>query len=311
MTLIAAAGSSVQGVHVRQIEAGPVRPATFDGTARTDDAAQRAAFSKVRRALEGLDADVIHAHAFDAAAFEALADAPVPVLHTLHLPPVDAGVVEAARNTRAALAAVSSASARGWRAHRVDVGFVLPNGIDVDAIPFGAVGDGTLLVAGRLTPEKGVADAIRAARTAGRRLLVAGGSYDTRYVETEIRPILGDDVTLLGAVPRHELYKLMSRASGVLMPVHWEEPFGLVAAEAGAAGSPVVGYRRGGLVDIVREGETGFLVEPDDEPGLAAAIGRLASIDRATCRRTIEARFSIQAMLDAHEHAYEALRGAR
>jgi glycosyltransferase involved in cell wall biosynthesis len=307
VTLIAARGSSIEGVRILPVETGPLRPARFDGSARVDDAEQRAAYARVGRVLDEVDADIIHAHAFDAAAFDALEDAAAPVLHTLHLPPVDGAVLAAARRTRAVLATVSEANARAWRDRGAAVELVMPNGVDVAAVPFGPVGDGTLLCAGRLTPEKGVADAIRVARAAGRRLLVAGADYDTAYVEAEVRPILGSDVELLGAVPRDELYELMSRASGLLMPVHWDEPFGLVAAEAGAAGAPVIGYRRGGLTDIVREGETGYLVEPEDEGALTAAVGRLDEIDRSACRANVEERFSLAAMIEAHERAYDAL----
>lgn len=307
VTLVAAQGSSVEGVRMLPIETGPLRPARFDGRARVDDAAQQAAYARVRRLLDEVDADIIHAHAFDAAAFDALDDVTGPVLHTLHLPPVDDAVLAAVRRTRATLATVSEANAKAWRDRGAAVEAVIPNGVDVAAIPFGPVGDGSLLCAGRLTPEKGVADAIRVARTAGRRLLVAGADYDTAYVEAEVRPILGSDVTLLGAVPRDELYELMSRASAVLMPVHWDEPFGLVAAEAGAAGAPVIGYRRGGLTDIVREGETGYLVDPDDERALAAAVGRLDEIVRPACRTNVAERFSMAAMIEAHERTYDAL----
>lgn len=307
VTLIAAQGSSVEGVRMVPVETGPLSPARFDGSARVDDAAQQAAYARVRRLVGEAHADVVHAHAFDAAAFDALDDIAAPVLHTLHLPPVDDAVLAAVRRTRAALATVSEANAKAWRDRGAAVGLVIPNGVDVAAIPFGPAGDGTLLCAGRLTPEKGVADAIRVARAAGRRLLVAGGDYDAAYVQAEVRPILGSDVELLGAVPRDELYRLMSRASAVLMPVHWDEPFGLVAAEAGAAGAPVIGYRRGGLIDIVREGKTGYLVDPDDERALVASVGRLDEIDRPACRTNVEERFSLAAMILAHERAYEGL----
>lgn len=307
VTLIAARGSSVEGVRILPVKTGPLQPARFDGSARVDDAAQHAAYARVRRLLDEVDADIIHAHAFDAAAFYALDDTAAPVLHTLHLPPVDDAVLAAVRRTRAAIATVSQANAKAWRDRGAAVEMVIPNGVDLAAIPFGPVGDGTLLCAGRLTSEKGVADAIRVARAAGRRLLVAGDVYETGYVEREVRPSLGSDVVLMGAVARYELYELMSRASAVLMPVHWDEPFGLVAAEAGAAGAPVIGYRRGGLTDIVREAETGYLVDPDDERALAAAVGRLDEIDRSACRTNIAERFSLAAMLDAHERAYDGL----
>lgn len=307
VALVAARGSHIEGIRTVPVETGALHPARFDGSARIDDAAQHAAYARVRRLLDEVDADIVHAHAFDAAAFDALDDIAGRVLHTLHLPPVDDAVLAAASRTQATLATVSQANAKAWRDRGVAVETVLPNGVDVAEIPFGPAGDGTLLCAGRLTPEKGVADAIRVARAVGRRLLVAGADYDAAYVEGEVRPILGSDVSILGAVPRDELYDLMSRSSALLMPIHWDEPFGLVAIEAGAAGSPVIGYRRGGLIDIVREGKTGYLVDPDDERALVAAVGRLDGIDRSACRRNVAERFSMASMIDAHERAYDAL----
>ena len=308
MSLVAAPGSAVAGVRVIDagVDTAPLRAARFDGGERTDDAAQRTAFARVRAWIEGHAAqlDVVHAHAFDAGAFDELDGVTVPLVHTLHLPPLDGAVVTAATRAHAALAAVSEASASSWRAAGIRIDVVLPNGVDVGRVPFGAVGDGTLLFAGRIAPEKGVADAIRAARAAGRRLVIAGAPYDRAYADEVVMPLLGADVTLRGGLPRDEVLRLMSRASAVLMPVRWDEPFGLVALEGQAAGAPVVCYRRGGLPEVVRDGQTGILVEPGDERALVAAIERAGRIDRAACRRHVAESFPLARMLALHERLY-------
>jgi glycosyltransferase involved in cell wall biosynthesis len=93
----------------------------------------------------------------------------------------------------------------------------------------------------------------------------------------------------------------------VVCPANWDEPFGLVAAEAQSCGTPVVAYRRGGLQDIVVDGVTGFLVEPGDIDAAAAALVRVGELDRTVCRRHAEAHLDLEAALDAHEQLYRGV----
>ena len=145
------------------------------------------------------------------------------------------------------------------------------------------------------------------AERAGKRLILAGGVYDTGYFERTIAPRLaaaGDGADYLGALSRERVWELMAGAKAVLCPAKWEEPFGLVACEALAAGAPVIGYARGGLREIVRDGETGWLVPPDDVEAAVAALSRVGSLDRAACRASVERRFSLDSMLDGYEAFY-------
>jgi glycosyltransferase involved in cell wall biosynthesis len=111
----------------------------------------------------------------------------------------------------------------------------------------------------------------------------------------------------LGQVPRERLWQLMAGAEAVLCPSHWQEPFGLVPAEAQAAGAPVIGYAHGALPEIVAQGETGWLVAPGDLEAATAAVDRLSAISRAACRDRVAAHFSLSAMLDAYERVYGAI----
>ena len=95
----------------------------------------------------------------------------------------------------------------------------------------------------------------------------------------------------------------------VIVPSRWDEPFGLAAAEAQAAGTPVVGYRAGGLAEVVADGSTGFLVEPGDVDAAAAALGRAGGLSRAGCRRHAERHLDIAATAAAHERLYAELLG--
>jgi glycosyltransferase involved in cell wall biosynthesis len=328
VTLLGAPGSRVGGVEVVELPIGHLRlvPASFEGErGRSDVDAQAEAFAIARRWIDRQlgRIDLVHAHAFDAPAFAALRGLGAPVVHTLHLPPVDAGVVAAARavSDEAVLTTNSAANAVAWRAAGVTVREVVPYGLDVDAIPFGARGGGYLLFAGRLTPEKGPDLAIAAAAAAGRPLVLAGGVYDPRFYEREVRPRLrerpswrpGDPAdpgaTYVGPRPRAAVFELMAAADGLLMPVRWDEPLGLVAIEAPAAGCPVVAFARGGLTEVVAEGESGWLVPPDDLAAFVAAVGRLGELDRARCRASVERRYGLDRMISGYEGLYRRLLG--
>jgi glycosyltransferase involved in cell wall biosynthesis len=153
------------------------------------------------------------------------------------------------------------------------------------------------LIAGRISPEKGIEDGVAAARLAGLEPLAVGGDYDPAYrarlAGVEIRPPL----------PRRELWRLMAECAVTLMPVKWEEPFGLVAAEAQVAGCPVAAYARGALPEVVGEGAGGFLAQPDDVEDLARAIRSCLELDRASVRAQARDRLLLDRSLDAYEEA--------
>jgi glycosyltransferase involved in cell wall biosynthesis len=238
-------------------------------------------------------------HAFDGAAFE-LADA-LPTLHTLHVPPLDAEVVTAARRSAGALATVSRSAQAAWQAATGREIGVLRNGVRDLTPARGAIAP-VALIAGRISPEKGTATAIRVARRAGLAVLAAGDAYDPDYYENVVRPMLRPG-EWIGCVSREVLSQLMARCAIVLMPVEWDEAFGLVAAEAQMAGCPVVAYRRGAMPDVVQHGSGGWLVEPGDEDALVAAVPLARALDRRAIRRDAQRQLGIGPMVDAYEHA--------
>lgn len=333
VTLFAASGSRIEApeVSVRDlgIDAGQLRPAQFFGKGAGDSDAEAAdpvffrsaqgflrVFTQVQQELD--DYDLIHAHAFDwpAFAFGALLAARRPMLHTLHLPAVNESINLLLRELRETgnptrLLTISHACAATYAPY-ASMDAILFNGIDVEAIPFGsqADADGFLLFAGRISPEKGVTEAIEIARCAGRRLLLAGGVYDQQYFAERVRPALEANkatTEYLGALAHADLWRLMSRASALLLPIGWEEPFGLVAAEALAAGCPVIAYARGALPEIISDGETGFLIPPGDLDGAARAVLQIPAISRTACRARAQEHFSLPRMLDEYERLYERL----
>ncbi|MGH2688772.1 MAG: glycosyltransferase, partial [Actinomycetota bacterium] len=236
------------------------------------------------------------------------------VVHTLHLPPAPA-VAEALRATARAprppvVAVVSASQRRLWERYtRVDL--VLEPGVPTARIPWTAQAGPCLLVAGRISPEKGVLQAIAMARAAGRELVVAGNRYDPAYAAEVEREARSGGVVLAGPLPRAELWELMGRSAGLLFPVLWDEPFGMVGAEAQAAGCPVVGFRSGALPDVVVDGVTGALVDTGDIAAAEAALVRLEGFDRAACRAHAERSLDVAPMIAAHERLYARITGSR
>jgi UDP-glucose:tetrahydrobiopterin glucosyltransferase len=294
--LYCAEGSEVPGVELVQI---PVDSAVAEAMVMPGRAA-RPAVPELSQAFEALfgelrrrGADAVTQHAFDAEAIE-LAEG-LPVLHTLHLPPLVPAVVAAARACASRFATVSASSRAEWARVGVDA-IVLPNGVP-DWRPEPGLVQPIALIAGRISPEKGIEDGVAAARLAGLEPLVVGGDYDPAYRArlegVEIHPPLA----------RADLWRLMARVAVTVMPVKWEEPFGLVAAEAQVAGCPVAAYARGALPEVVGEGAGGFLAQPDEVEELARAIRRCLELDRAAVRRQARPRLLLDRSLDAYEEA--------
>jgi glycosyltransferase involved in cell wall biosynthesis len=163
---------------------------------------------------------------------------------------------------------------------------------------------------GRLSPEKGAAEAIDIARAAAVPIDVYGDAYDADYAREQIGPRRAlPGVTVHRGVPRASLWAAMARAAVVLYPVRWDEPFGMAAAEAQACGTPVVAFRRGALDEVIADGLTGFLVPPGDLRAAAAAVAKTAEISRAACRDHAEDHLDLEQSLDAHERLYRRVAG--
>lgn len=328
VTVFAARGSRVEGVTVvevgvdaAELSATLVRPG---GTPPDDDAEARSAeaFAATAALIGSRDFDVVHNHAFDVPAIRHAATLATPVVHTLHMP-VDAriGAALASAQTSAnppLVAGVSEAQAGAWR-RLVPVDAVLRPGLPVDAIPWRATAPSTrLLFAGRFSLEKGALEAVAIARAARRRLLLCGPGYDPEYA-AQVRELLEESpldllpaaVEVLPALERRALWLEMGGSAAVLCPPAWEEPFGMVAAEANACGTPVVGFRRGGLPEVVDDDVTAILVAPGDVAGAAAGVGRADQLSRGACRRHAEETLDLEATLDAHERVYLRAVGAR
>lgn len=168
--------------------------------------------------------------------------------------------------------------------------------------------DGYLAFLGRISPEKGPEAAIRLAKAARRRLRIAAKvpRAENRYYRERIRPLLdGDEIEFVGEVDERGKQAFLGKASALLFPIDWPEPFGLVMIEAMACGTPVIAMRRGSVAEIVEDGVTGFLV--DSEEQALAAIERVGELDRRRVRAAFERRFTARRMADDYLRLYQLL----
>jgi len=302
--LYCAEGSEVPGVDLIEIPVAPGAEQALMMPGSTDEPAMspviQRAFALLFKDLRRRGADVVSQHAFDAEAIE-MSDG-LPVLHTLHLPPISNRVLGEVLKSRAAFATVSESCRRAWAEAGAGQVGVIRNGVPVFTVEQVPIGQDALL-AGRLSPEKGFEDGIAAARAIGLRPVVVGVPYDRSY-EIDLSAAV-----VLPPQPRSRLWQLMAGASVTLLPVHWDEPFGMVGAEAQMAGCPVAGYARGGLVEIVEPGVSGFLSDPDDVSGLAEAALAATKLDRVAVRASAISRLGLDAALDAYEAALAAVAG--
>lgn len=241
--------------------------------------------------------DIIHNHCiFPGAALTR--QAPVASVTTLHyLRPI--------LGTFASEPYVAVSHAQAQALPHLNIVGVAHNGVDIQRLPYVASKSDYLLFLGRIDPKKGPHLAIDVARRLGRRLIVAAphpSRDNLDYFETEVKPRLGGPIEYVGHVTGDAKARLLGGARCVLMPQQWEEPFGLVAVEAMACGTPVVALRRGALPEIVRDGTTGFVVDHVDE--MVEAVDRVGSIDPLRCRQLVQERFTSSAMAEAYLRIY-------
>jgi glycosyltransferase involved in cell wall biosynthesis len=184
------------------------------------------------------------------------------------------------------------------------------NGVPMADYEFAAqvAPDAPLVFLGRIEHIKGTHLAIEIAQATGRRLIIAGNIPPAHqgYFDEKVKPHLdGRQITYVGPVDDVQKNALLGSAAALLMPILWEEPFGIVMAEAMACGTPVLGLRRGSVPEVVQDGVTGFVCDTAQE--LAAKVGELTAIDRARVRRATEDRFSDDAIVGDYERLYQRL----
>jgi glycosyltransferase involved in cell wall biosynthesis len=179
------------------------------------------------------------------------------------------------------------------------------NGIDLSLYPLQERGGDHLVFLGRIHPDKGVHLAIEVARLSGLPLLIAGIIQDKAYFREQVEPHLNQTIQYVGSVDIAGKNALFARARALLHLNTIPERFGLVLAEANAAGVPVIAMDLGSCREVIQDGQTGFLVNNVHEA--ARALQRIGEIDGRDCRQRVQERFSIETMVEGYERVYQTI----
>ncbi|MDF9796307.1 glycosyltransferase involved in cell wall biosynthesis [Catalinimonas alkaloidigena] len=179
------------------------------------------------------------------------------------------------------------------------------NGLRVDDFEFTESPEDYLLFFGRIHPDKGTAEAIEIARQSKKALLIAGIIQDQAYFDEKVKPFLGDQITFLGAAGPEKRNELLGKASALLHPICFNEPFGLSVAEAMLCGTPVIAFNKGAMPELIRHEKTGFLVENVSEA--VEAVHQLSDISRFNCRVWAVSQFSQKRMVDDYMALYQQI----
>ena len=297
VTLFAPPGSETEAELIPPL--GEVPPAELIGDPWYEAAHAVSAYDR------GDKFDLLHDHTGPVgASIGAMSDA--PTVHTLHGPFTPQTTMLYRGIARRHWFVAISESQRSMAPENLRWGGVVYNGIPMDRYPFREDKDDYLFFLGRADDEKAPHLAIEAARLAGRRLVMCATTKNQReqaYWAEMVEPLLGDDVEVHGECDQEQKTALLARATALLFPIQWAEPFGLVMTEAMACGTPVIAWRNGSVPEVVADGQTGFIVESVEE--MAAAVDRLGALDRRTMRARVEQRFSAEAMVTGYERVYQ------
>ncbi|MFE4831731.1 glycosyltransferase family 4 protein [Streptomyces sp. NPDC056672] len=259
--------------------------------------------------LRAGDFDIVSDHSWFGAHLAALAASPTPVVTTLHLPWGDDNRrVHRLAGDRIHRVAISEHQ-RGGNPD-VEWAATIHNGIDLQIHPYRADKEDFLVFLGRTADEKGPEQAVEVARKSGRHLKMLVKREEPEEIEhweRFVAPVLSGDEEVIENPSHEQKVDILGRAAGLLFPIQWAEPFGLVLAEAMACGTPVIGLARGAVPEVVEDGVTGFVVSSLDE--MADAVPRLKRLSPAACRERGERLFSARTMTGRYEKLFMSLSG--
>ncbi len=301
-TVAACAGSLAEG---ELLCTGPAASGT-DEFEKRDAQHRRAVLDFLRR---GRDSRVDLVHDKSGSFWQSAGQLEVPVLATLHLPRHFYPAEAFGNLPQNLFFNCVSETQRQSFADLTNMIGVVRNGIAVSRFPFVTEKEGYLLWMGRICEEKGPHLAIDVARRTGMPLILAGQvypfSYHEQYYRREIRPYLGLDdprVCFIETPDFHTKRKLLSEARAVLIPSLVDETSSLVAMEAMACGTPVIGFHRGAIPEVVVDAETGFVV--NDAGEMAEAVWWTGEINPHACRAHVEINYSAERMANEYEALY-------
>jgi len=263
-----------------------------------------------RRAVTG-EYDILHFHHPEIALPLARRYRDVPVVYTLNDPvyPWYKEIFELYHSPNQHYVSISNNQRRD--APDLNYTATVYNGIDTDDFRFSAEHEDYLLFAGRIVPEKGVKEAIAVAEATDHRLLIIGpvAPGAQGYFDQYIKPYLNDKILYLGFIERDKILPYYQKAKALLLPLQWEEPFGLTAIEAMACGTPAIAISRGSMPEIIKNRKTGYLVNSVGE--MIDAVGKVNKLDRRACREHVKTHFSLKQMVDGYEAVYHKVLAQR
>lgn len=268
------------------------------------------AYHEVAAFLRAEEFDLVHDHSWFGSYFGAFQRS-VPVVTTVHQPWYpDGGRSYRLVDDRVQWVAVSDSQRRAnadlpWAA-------TIHHGIDLEQHPFRADKDDYLVFVGRTIPEKAPELAVEVAKRAGRHLKMVikrQEPHEVAHWERHVVPVLGGDEEILENAGHDEKMRCVAGAAGLLFPIVWDEPFGLVMVEAMACGTPVIALAEGAAPEVVKHGVTGFLVRSVDE--MVAAVPQLGRLSPSACRERVDRLFSVGTMTSRYEDLFRRLTSAR
>ena len=256
----------------------------------------------LKRAKDG-EFDCVMFHHFESAISYAAEFPSVPVVHVLHdyIDSDRKGVILQHATPNQYFVSISNSQ----RNTAPDINYLktVYNGIDIEQFDYNPEPGDYLFFSGRITPSKGVAEAIQVAKATKRMLLLAGplAKADYAYFDEYVRPHLDDQILYLGMLEKEQLVKYYQRASALLVPIQWEEPFGLTMAEANACGTPVIALKRGAVPELIVDSFNGFVATNIAE--MILAVKQLHTIKRRNCRDHVKKFFTVEKMCKNYEKA--------
>jgi len=278
----------------------------LDGAVRDPNALHMVMLERVRQKCDDEEFDFLHFH-LDYYPFSLFFRQPTPFLTTLH-GRLDLPEHQPVFTTFSSVPVISISNSQRRPVPQANWVRTIYHGLPEKLLTPRAVTPSYLGVLGRIAPEKGVARAITIAIRCGIPLKIAAkvDRADQDYYDAIIRPLIDHPlIEYIGEIGDHEKSDFLSGAIGLLVPIDWPEPFGLVMIEAMACGTPVIAYNRGSVPEIIEEGLMGFIVE--DEISAVSAVGRLSQLDRGAIRKRFEMRFTARRMALDYLAAYHGL----
>jgi glycosyltransferase involved in cell wall biosynthesis len=303
VTLFASGDSQTSG----KLEATWPKALRLDGSVRDPNALHMVMLERVRRKCDDEEFDFLHFH-LDYYPFSLFSRQPTPFLTTLH-GRLDLPEHQPVFTTFSDIPVISISNAQRRPVPQANWTRTIYHGLPEKLLMPQSVTPGYLAVLGRIAPEKGVDRAIKIALRCGIPLKIAAkvDRADQEYYDEFVRPLIEGSslVEYIGEIGDHEKSNFLSGALGLLLPIDWPEPFGLVMIESMACGTPVIAFNRGSVPEIIDEDLTGFIVE--DEISAVAAVGRLSTLSRAAVRKQFETRFTARRMALDYLAAYRGL----